>query len=383
MIEERIKAICKILLESFEWAIREHKDSPVVIDFAEKRGFIMSDFERFRYGYCYRSIQKTFEHKSNINKLLPFYQAHKFQSPQEIRDLIHRDLKRMGILKESTRDDSLYCPLAGRFIIPIFNQEGEVVSFAGRKINDDNPKSPKYINGDTTAAYEKSKILYGAHQFNSSNKKLPFIIINEGYFDTSSLARIGYFNNVALSGVACSPEQFKMLFSKSDNLLFNLDGDEAGYNSAIKSVLNSLPLLSENRSIRVLFNEPGEDPDSITTKSFGDKLDMAYAQGLDLTPELEKSIATEVREEYSQILRNNSKCITHVLKYAVEREFPNNPDKQKIRLMQFACKAPYGSKTRGQIVKQAMLMDNAPKKAVEHAASHVGEINRQTQSMSL
>lgn len=379
MVEKRLKAICAILQSTFEWAIREHKDNEQLIDYAESRGLIMSDFEKFRFGYCYRNVIKIFEKQHNINKLLPLYKSYKIETPAQIHELISRDLKRMGILKESKKNGQLYCPLAGRMTFPIMNEQGEIVSFAGRKFkeSESNSSSPKYINGDATSIYEKSKLLYGYHQFSHLSRKLPFVLVVEGYLDTVALSRVGFINNTALCGVAFSEHQLKMLFEKTDLIMLNLDGDDAGYKNAVKSVIKALPMLNGNRQVRVLFNAPGEDPDSILTNLFNRYQAQIVKVGEVLTPEHEKEIGVLVRSEYSKFLNQNYLSIIDVLKYSVEMEFPEDVNKQRLKMMQFACLAPSGSKTKNLIIRQVQLMERIQEDKIEEAVKHVSQITQQ------
>jgi DNA primase catalytic core len=65
-----------------------------------------------------------------------------------------------GVLK--ARDDgSTYDPLHARFIIPLHDQSGRPVAFAGRALSD---SGPKYINTAESPLYTKGNLLYGLHR---------------------------------------------------------------------------------------------------------------------------------------------------------------------------------------------------------------------------
>lgn len=382
MIEKRIIEICKILQSTFEWAIREHKDSEKALEYADTRGFIQKDFDDFKFGYCYKNIANIFSSQTTINRLLPFYQGVNYKSKEDFVDIVTRDLVKIGILRESKRTEGYYSPLAGRLTIPIFNEDGYIVSFAGRLINESKPNAsgktpPKYINGDTTAAYKKSKQLYGSHQIKAANRKFPFISINEGYLDKVALSRVGLINSVALCGIACSREQLELLFKYTDCLLFNLDGDDAGYNAAIKSAITALPLLEGNRQIRVIFNDKGQDPDAIiTSKMFN--LEQKYLnEGIEFTEEAVEQLLTQIRTEYMEVLKKSSP-LSEVLMRAAKREYPDKKEYQIKELENFALSTPAGGKTREQIINLLIKIQTASIKtetitaATEHAknASH-------------
>lgn len=388
MIEKRIIEICKILQSTFEWAIRDHKDSEKALEYADNRGFIQKDFDDFKFGYCYKNIANIFNSQKTINRLLPFYQGVSYKSKDEFIEIINQDLIKIGILRESTRTEGYYSPLAGRLTIPIFNENGNIVSFAGRLINQSEPNAsgkapPKYINGDTTAAYKKSKQLYGSHQIKAANRKFPFISINEGYLDVVALSRIGLTNSVALCGIACSHEQLELLFKYTDCLLFNLDGDDAGYNAAIKSAITALPLLEGNRQIRVIFNEKGQDPDAIITNRMMELEQQYIKAGIEFTGESINQLLTQIRIEYMEVLKKSSP-LTEVLMRAAKREYPDKKEYQIKELENFALATPAGGKTRDQIINLLTKIQTANIKteSITAATEHAKKVSHQLMTLN-
>ncbi|MCX6784787.1 MAG: DNA primase, partial [Candidatus Komeilibacteria bacterium] len=76
-----------------------------------------------------------------------------------------------------------------RLIFPLFDQHGNVVSFAGRTLRPDG--LPKYVNGPQTLIYNKSAILYGLHQAKTEIKRLDYAVLVEGYMDVLAAWQAG------------------------------------------------------------------------------------------------------------------------------------------------------------------------------------------------
>lgn len=118
---------------------------------------------------------------------------------------------------------------ADRIIFPIINEEGQVVSFGGRTINDD---KPKYINGAETLIYSKANNLYGINI--SKNYAQDGLIIVEGYFDFITLYQAGIKNVVALLGTGISDEQIELIKRYTNKVTLILNSDLAGQKASLK-----------------------------------------------------------------------------------------------------------------------------------------------------
>lgn len=118
---------------------------------------------------------------------------------------------------------------ADRIIFPIINEEGQVVSFGGRTINDD---KPKYINGAETLINSKANNLYGINI--SKNYAQDGLIIVEGYFDFITLYQAGIKNVVALLGTGISDEQIELIKRYTNKVTLILNSDLAGQKASLK-----------------------------------------------------------------------------------------------------------------------------------------------------
>ncbi len=147
-----------------------------------------------------------------------------------------------------------------RLMIPICSLSGMVVGFGGRDLSGNSPA--KYMNSPETPIYNKSEILFG---LNNSRKAIPkenSVILVEGYFDVISMFQSGVENVVAISGIALSEIQAKLLARYTKAAYVSLDGDAAGQ-AATERCIEVLLTQSFSVNIVDLMRENGEkiDPD--------------------------------------------------------------------------------------------------------------------------
>jgi DNA primase len=118
----------------------------------------------------------------------------------------------------------------GRIVIPIHNEHGELVAYAGRWPGDPPEDEPKY---KLPANFHKSLVLYNLHR--ASDHTAEGLIVTEGFFSLYELWQRGRKNVVAIMGSSMSDEQEKLIVEtarqKGGNrarVLIAMDGDEAG-----------------------------------------------------------------------------------------------------------------------------------------------------------
>ena len=110
--------------------------------------------------------------------------------------------------------------LAGRCVIPIRDQQGRLVAYAGRALNG---QKPKYR---FPAGFRKSQVLFNfdrAIQTGGHN-----VIVVEGFFDALKVHQAGHPAVVALMGSAFSQRQSELLLSCFASVTLMLDGDQPG-----------------------------------------------------------------------------------------------------------------------------------------------------------
>ncbi|CAL4318136.1 DNA primase [Buchnera aphidicola (Pterocallis alni)] len=171
-------------------------------------------------------------------------------------------LIKLGILYNNT-NNTQYERFKNRIIFPIQNKYGKIIALGGRTINANNPK---YINSSNTYIFNKSNILYGIYQIYQKKNKIKYILVVEGYFDVISLVQYNIKDTVSSLGTITTKNQIKVLFQKTDNIIYCYDGDVAGIKAAWRTLKIALSYLINYRSIKFIFLPQGEDPDSIIHK---------------------------------------------------------------------------------------------------------------------
>lgn len=151
----------------------------------------------------------------------------------------HPYLQRRGLSEETIRTFGLgYCSrglLRGRIAIPIHNERGELVAYAGRwptmpseEGSGEPPEDePKYR---LPRGFRKSLVVFNLHRAAKSAKKTGLILV-EGYFGVIWLYQCRLPNVVALMGSSLSTAQKRLLsatLGPQGKLTLLLDEDESG-----------------------------------------------------------------------------------------------------------------------------------------------------------
>jgi DNA primase len=160
----------------------------------------------------------------------------------------------------SKKNNKCFDFFRNRLMFPIRDRRGRFLAFGGRVLDD---TKPKYINSSETPVFKKGSELYGVYEMSCELKVIPFVMVVEGYMDVVSLSQNGFHNSVAPLGTSMTSEQIIALFRMTDKVLLCFDGDDAGRSAAKRAMVNSLPYLTDTKSISFLFMPQGEDPDTL------------------------------------------------------------------------------------------------------------------------
>ena len=170
-----------------------------------------------------------------------------------------------GLARNSVKNNKPYDFFRNRLIFPIHDNNGKVIAFGGRGLEG---TEPKYLNSPDTILFKKKKMLFNFHRAKKyvQKHKLPFIVV-EGYLDVISLYHIGLYGAVAPLGTALSEDQLILMWRIADEPIICMDGDKAGYRSAIRTLNIAMNILTPGKSLRFVFLPDGEDPDSLVLNS--------------------------------------------------------------------------------------------------------------------
>jgi DNA primase len=124
--------------------------------------------------------------------------------------------------------------LCGRVVIPIHNEQGQLIAYSGRAIDE---TEPKYR---LPAGFRKSHVLFNLHRALGRHDRTLTLV--EGFFDTFKIHQAGHHNVAALMGSRLSVRQAELIGSYFDRVVLMLDGDKAGKagTTAAATVLSSI-----------------------------------------------------------------------------------------------------------------------------------------------
>jgi DNA primase len=142
--------------------------------------------------------------------------------------------------------------LSGRMVIPIHNQAGALIAYAGRSVSGE---SPKYR---LPPAFRKSAELFNLHR--AAQGRSSRVVIVEGFFDCMNVHQAGFPNVVALMGCSMSMQQAGLLTQHFVEAILLLDGDAAGERATAKIAA----ALTDVMEVRCGHVPAGRQPDQLT-----------------------------------------------------------------------------------------------------------------------
>lgn len=171
---------------------------------------------------------------------------------------------KLGLSKEKDQGNA-YDVYRNRIIFPILNENGELLTFAGRTLSEVTDVNPKYINGAQSELYNKSATLFGLYQAIPGIRKTGYAILCEGYTDVISMHTAGAVNTVASCGTSLTKEQCILLKKYTSYVMLIRDGDAAGREAAERD----MPLLLEQGfKVDLVLLERDQDPDDMARPFF-------------------------------------------------------------------------------------------------------------------
>lgn len=142
--------------------------------------------------------------------------------------------------------------LSHRVVIPIHNQSGELIAYAGRSVEGEEPRY-RFPPG-----FRKAAELFNLHRV-AHDGKYGRVLLVEGFFDCMKVHQAGYSGVVALMGCGLSHQQARLLAEHFQEVVLLLDGDEAG-RLASESIADRLSSTLKVYRGRI---PPGRQPDEL------------------------------------------------------------------------------------------------------------------------
>lgn len=181
-------------------------------------------------------------------------------------DAAHPYLQSRGVTPDLAQRFGVGCfsgrgSMSGRIIFPIHNEKGELVAYAGRSIDDSEPRY-KFPVG-----FHKSRELYNLHRTIEEGNKRRRIVIVEGFFDCLKVSNAG-FSCVALMGSSISEAQAQLIIRRFKAAYVLLDGDEAGQQGTGECLMR----LGRRMFVYAPVLPEGKQPDMLSTEQIGEML---------------------------------------------------------------------------------------------------------------
>lgn len=169
-------------------------------------------------------------------------------------DQDRKTLNEYGVIHDRRTGGNRHA-MEGRVVFPIHSLSGRTIAFAGRVIDE---QQPKYLNTSDTALFRKRLTLYGLAENLTSIVRRRKVIVTEGYADVLAMARMGSGITVAAMGTALTTDHAEVLSRVADEVVLLMDGDDAGQAAADRAVD---VLRSTRYRLAVATLPPGMDPD--------------------------------------------------------------------------------------------------------------------------
>lgn len=147
----------------------------------------------------------------------------------------------------------------GRIMIPLMDQQGRVIGFTARLLQDD-PNAPKYINTPQTLLYDKGRHVFGLHLAKEAIRKTGYVVLVEGNLDVIASHQAGVRNVVATAGTALTEPHLKTINRFTADVRLAFDQDSAGQAAAERAI----PIASKvGVSLHIVTIPSGKDPDEL------------------------------------------------------------------------------------------------------------------------
>lgn len=294
--EQMIKA-CSKAAEYYQHSLFATQEGSIALSYLNNRNIDEKVIKRYMLGFSGK--EQNHLYKSLKNKF-----------SDEV-------LEKAGLTLKTQKGDYID-RFRNRIMIPIHDENGEIVAFGARAIEEG--QNPKYLNSSDSLIYNKSRLLYGLYFAKDSIKQADSVIIMEGYFDVISAQAHGIENCVASCGTSLTSEHIKLIsrYTNSRKIYLAFDTDSAGIKATQRGAeiikeaftgLGNIKQFDESYSsigndkysceIRVITPPEGKDPDEFIRNAGAE----AYFKHLEHAPLL-------IDFQINSILKNKNKAKT-------------------------------------------------------------------------
>lgn len=175
-------------------------------------------------------------------------------------DATHPYLEERGLTKAQIKAFGLGVArrgsMQGRLCFPIHNEDGELIAYSGRWVEDKLPKeTPRY---KLPKGFEKARVLFNLHRVLSDGVPETVVLV-EGFWSVLRLHAVGV-PVVSCFGASLSEAQADLLVEAGvRNCILIFDGDDGGR----AGVEQALPILAARLFVRTIVLEESIKPDTM------------------------------------------------------------------------------------------------------------------------
>ncbi len=141
--------------------------------------------------------------------------------------------------------------MSGRVVIPIHDEHGRLVAYAGRSVDGRQPRY-RFPRG-----FGKSQVLFNYHRAAATAEDTAIVV--EGFFDCLRVHGAGFENVVAMLGTELYGHPARLLCERFHRVLLMLDGDVAGRQARGRVMAR----LRGRCEVRVIELTEGAQPDQL------------------------------------------------------------------------------------------------------------------------
>ena len=203
------------------------------------------------------------------------------------RDVPLEVLEGAGLVRR--RDDgSAYDFFRERITFPVRDLKGRTVGFGARRLVDDDPRVPKYVNTSETPLFRKGQLVYGLDRALAHARREGRLTLVEGYTDVMAAHQVGIPTVVAVLGTSTTDEHAALVRragARRVDLVF--DGDEAGRRATLRALHGLLPI---DVALRIVRLPGGSDPCEFVMEHGAE----AFQAELDRGPDWFEHLSAEV-----------------------------------------------------------------------------------------
>lgn len=234
---DRSREILELATKFYEKQLHDGEGKKSALPYLKRRGLSGESIRTFRLGYA----PEGWRHLSD-------FLVSRGYRPDE--------LEKAGLVIRKDGGTGHYDRFRDRIMFPITDIVGRIIGYSARVTPGGDESQAKYINTPETAAYRKSRVLYGIYQAKAAMKDAEATILVEGNMDVIAMHQSGAKNTVAVSGTALTPEHVEILrrYGGEIRLFFDMDG--AGQTAAWKSALLGL---EKELSVSIIALPKGKD----------------------------------------------------------------------------------------------------------------------------